>query len=153
MDRIHTRIIAFFLAFSLSVATLQAQSDNWRSVENLESGTPISVEAHHRVSCLFLRATDDALFCEFVANSRFETITRTLKLDRRDIRQVGMGKRYSPAKDAAIGAAVGGAIGAALPEKYGSTRVGGALLLGLIGGTVGWVVAGNKLHYQVVYER
>src|SRR3989442_2953949 len=132
------RIIHCMLAGLILASSAQAQTGDWRAVENLKPRSRISVKVHLRTICFFLRATHDELVCELPADHRIPFGPFQLTFDRRSIREVRL--EHSEAADAALGAAIGGGVGAAVgasqkPETL--TRGGGAILLGAIGGLVG----------------
>src|SRR5882762_4356309 len=88
---LRTRFISVTLVLlSLSASDSQAQTGDWRAVQNLQAGTLISVKAKHRVKCQFLRATDDAVSCEVIRSGLLGTISQAtdLTFDRQSVREV-----------------------------------------------------------------
>jgi hypothetical protein len=150
------RILYPILALVMFVSSAQAQIGDWQDVEDLPPDTVISVQTGYRypVRCMFEYATDRILFCAVAYRSRLIE-PHEMRLDRSEISQVSFdnGERNT-AKGALIGGGIGAAIGASPdPGRSGYTRLGGAVLLGLIGGAVGHVIAMDHPHYRVIYKR
>lgn len=134
----------------------QAQIGNWRAVRNLAPGSSISVKARHRLRCIFEDATDETLVCKRIPHGLVPIDPAEITFDRRNIREVRL-ERSSNA-NVATGAAIGVGAGAAIGASNGNgtlTREGSALLLGSIGGIVGYFVGKEFpiLLGKIVYQR
>lgn len=136
------------------VSSARAQTGNWRDVENLRNGSIITVRTPHRVKCAFEGATHDALICERIQKGLFRIAPSELGFDRRSIREVRLerGDDANAAAGTAIGAGVGMAVGASVGRK---PRVAGALVLGAVGGAIGWIIGQEHpiLPGRIVYQR
>ena len=146
-------------AFSLAPTAL-AQTKDWQAVKNLAPGTKISVHSNRhrfRDTCLFQRATDNQLFCEWELHGLTSIlIPPDVIYQRKEVREVRLEHRN--VSNMAMGAAVGGGIGAAAGAAKGGgplTRGGGALLIGSIGALVGGTMGKEFpiLHGKVIYRR
>lgn len=84
--------IALLLVSShFSVSARAQRGLAWVEVQNLASGTPISVfESYNKASCVFQRATDDKLFCSYTCDqhSALAPQNRERTFERGEIRQV-----------------------------------------------------------------
>jgi hypothetical protein len=146
----------------LCVASAPAQSGDWKVVQQLTPGTPISVKygrfwIHNR--CLFENATQDVLVCERVlygTNRLFippeavyrRKLVREVRLERSDASNIAFG--------AAVGGAVGGALGAAgSGDAHTQARVGAGLLVGMGGAAIGGLMGRDfpVRHGKVIYRR
>jgi hypothetical protein len=146
----------------LCVASARAQSRDWKVVEQLAPGTPISVKygrfwIHNR--CVFESATDETLVCErtLYGYSRLfippvaayrQKLVREVRLEHSDASNITFG--------AVIGGAVGGALGAAgSGDTHAQVRVGLGLLVGVGGAAIGGLIGRDFpiLHGRVIYRR
>ena len=155
------RVSIFSVALTVMFFALaaHAQVGDWREVQNLPAGTPVTVQAQRRLRCQFERATDDKLFCEIVLNDRFFSASREVAFDRRSVQQVSLELRQegNGAIGTAVGAGIGAALGAAVdrPQRSGTSRGDSALVGGAFGGLVGYIVAKGtpRVEHKVVYQR
>ena len=145
------------LAVLLFASSAEAQTGDWRAVKNLRYGSTISVEAERRVRCILRGVTDDQLVCERIQRGLIRIFPSEITFDRRNVREVRL--EHSDDANAAAGAAIGAGAGAALGSvktRNGSlTRGGGALLVGTIGGLIGWFFGRDfhVLHGKIIYKR
>src|SRR4029077_378728 len=101
------------ILLSLATRNSQAQTSDWRAVQNLQPGTLISVKSKHRVKCKFLRATDDAVSCEIIRGGLLGVATKAppdLMFNRQSVREVRL--EHADGSNAAIGAVIGAGAGA-----------------------------------------
>ena len=137
----------------LAAAPAQAQTSDWRAVQQLRPGTAISVKGRFRVQCNFREASETELVCSQRTQGRF--LRPPIVLPRAQIRQV----RIERAEASALaGTAIGAGAGAALGANSGNgalTREGSTLLGAGIGGLIGGTFGRQFpfLHGDVVYER
>lgn len=67
---------------------MQAQTGDWQAVMNIPPGSRITVNATHRVRCVFLRAAGDELVCEYTHRDLFPIDPPEIKLDRPSVREI-----------------------------------------------------------------
>ena len=145
----------FFVAVLACIAPLlQAQSDDWRSVEGLVSGTSISVVTRGRHSCDLVRVTDSNLICD----RQTGMIDRRLVFVRAEIREIRIEEpeRNRMIAGALIGAAAGALVGfvaagqSSDPEARGYGRAFGIPLGAILGSAVGHNI---HRHGAIIYRR
>jgi hypothetical protein len=154
MKRFRPSFSARFLFVVLLLGSVSpAQTADWRAVERLNPGTPISVKNRFRIQCDFIYATKSELACEPRLQGRIPR--GPMVFHRNSIHEVRIERvEASTIAGAAIGAGAGAALGASA-HNGSSTRSGGAFLIGTIGGIVGGF-AGKAfpfLHGEVVYQK
>ncbi len=136
------------------VLPMEAQTNQWRDVEMLKPGTPISVVKRARQGCELVRVTDFELTCD----REIGEVTRRLVFVRDEVREVRL---EMPEDNKMIaGAIAGGVVGGLLgflggqqsrdPEARGYARVYGIPVGAFIGGAVGRHIHGHGI---VVYRR
>jgi len=150
-------LITSNLIFLMIALSLQAQTGDWKSVENLAPGTRIIVKAQRNYLCGFEGVIDDQLVCETRKPRSFSTIS--VNIPRADIREV----RTLPdqAKSAAIGAGIGAGAGAVLAGSSSKASPGANAFFGALGGAgfgalVGMIVPVVRfaIHRgKVIYKR
>ena len=146
---------ASFVVCLLATSASFSQSSNWRSVQEIVSGTRISVKTRFRSLCEFSQATTDTLTC-LPAHPSPIVGRRALRFERSKVREVRL--EHSDAANLLIGGAVGAGTGAAIGTAVGDrgyTKEGRALLLGAIGGLIGGSL-GREFpirHGKKVYRR
>jgi hypothetical protein len=142
---ISSMVVALFFG-----CTAQAQTGDWRAVENLKSGSGILVKAQHRYWCSLEGATDEELICE--VHQRRSLRTSTLRIPRSDIREI----RALPnqAKDAWIGAGIGAGAGAIAASTGSRTYKGFYAFFGGLGGAgLGAAVVGATVPvFQTIFQ-
>lgn len=143
--------IAFFWGIILP---LQAQTNDWASVEKLAPGTSISVVKHGRQSCRVVLITNSELDC----NGQVGHWERRFTFAREQVREVRLEDlaRNRMIPGAIIGAIVGGLVGfigggqASDPETRGYARAYSIPIGASVGGTIGH---NFHRHGPVVYRR
>jgi hypothetical protein len=148
------RIISSMLVLLMLGSSLQAQTGDWRAVQNLKLGSRIIVKAQRRYLCSIDGATDDQLVCE--VQKRRSLGHTTLTIPRAEVSEV----RTLPnqAKDAWIGAGIGAGAGAIAAGSGSRTSRGanaffGALAGAFFGGLVGAFVPLFQLRGKIIYQR
>jgi hypothetical protein len=123
------------------VLPIAAQTNDWRTVEQLKPGTPISIVEHGRQECELDSVTDSELIC-VMPMSR---ITRKLAYARSQIQEV---RRETPDHNSMIVGAIAGGIAGGLlgyfatlnasdPETHGYSTYYAVPIGAFIGGIVG----------------
>lgn len=147
------RTISSIVAFLVLGPSLQAQTGDWRAVENLKPGTRISVKARHRILCVFQAATDDELVCKPLRFSRLGPAES--RFDRQTVREVRLPPNQ--AKDAWIGAGIGAGAGAITGASRSGTSPGADAFFGALAGALVGGVAGSMVpifrHGTIIYKR
>ena len=133
---------------SLVIATLlvgshaqaQAQTGDWRAVENLEPGSQVIVKAQRRYACTFEGATEGELTCR-VHHRWFRAVS--IAIPRPEIREV----RTLPnqAKDAWIGAGIGAGAGAIAAGTTSRDYPGVNAFWGGLAGAGGGALVGSTI--------
>jgi hypothetical protein len=149
----YTKIIPFLLAPLLLASSAMSQTDGWKSVQALRSGTKIKVTLKNRPTfghCFFDGASDDQLVC----NSGRWPLSRRKVYLRDEIEAVYL-THNGPAIGLAVGAGAGAIIGATGDPVPGLGRGGTALLdAGLLGGLGAFfgMVLDPFFHGRAVYR-
>jgi hypothetical protein len=147
------KIFLSLLAGLILVSAAQAQTGDWRAVENLAPGTRISVKIRFHMLCDVTRVTDAALMCELV----HQRIRRgEMTFNRKLVREVRL--EHSDQANTAIGASLGGGVGMTVGASLVNPsldRAAGALVLGTVGALVGGVFGRDFpiFHGKVIYKR
>jgi hypothetical protein len=98
--------ISCFLSAGFIVSTWQAQTGDWQAVQDIPSGTYISIKnRHYRVKCIFGTATETELFCE---RRDLAGNDARIRFDRQTIRQIRL---EHPAESGALGLIIGTGLG------------------------------------------
>jgi hypothetical protein len=141
------------VACLILLSAAQAQTGDWRAVENLAPGTRISVKIRFHMLCNVTRVTDAALMCDLV-HQRIRPGEMTF--NRKLIREVRL--EHSDQANTAIGASLGGGVCVTVGASLGNRsldRPGGALVLGTVGALVGGAFGRDFpiFHGKVIYKR
>jgi len=136
------------------VLPTRAQTNQWRDVEKLAPGTPISVVKRARQGCELVKVTDLELTCD----KDIGQVTRRLVFVRDKVREVRleMPEHNKMIVGAIAGAAVGGLLGflggqqSSDPEARGYARAYGIPIGAFVGGAVGSHI---HRHGAVVYRK
>ena len=144
---------------SLLASTAQSQTGDWHAVENLQTGTLISVRAKHRVKCTFVAATADMVTCQLITGGLLGTVSKAaikMIFDRQNVREVRL--QHSDGSNTAVGAVVGagvgavfGAVGRNTDLNRGASTVVGAGFGALLGGFLGLVLP--LRHGRIIYRK
>lgn len=149
-------------------ARKQNSKADWRDVEGLAAGTPISVKTRHSVHllCFFERATDTELSCEPLPPAAgpwpyggpfpfpYPSRPSDYVFRREQVREVRL--EHSQAANTLIGAGIAGTAGAGLGAARVSDAPGaGALVFGVIGFFIGGQVGrvSPLFHRHVIYRQ
>jgi hypothetical protein len=150
-------ILVLTTSFLLFSCMAQAQPGDWQNVENLPSGTSISIKLRVRFRCLFQSATDEELICERTQRVWILSNSSEIKVNRKRIREVRL--EHSDSTNALVGAAVVGG-GAAIAEAArvdgdAKTRTIAALFAGSLFGLLGGVIGRDFpiLHGKIIYKQ
>ena len=157
----HSQNFSYLLgSFLLLASTAQAQTGDWRLVQNIQVDTVISVQTQHRVKCAFLYATDTEVVCRPVHRGLAGLAgigPSEFRFERQRVREVRL--EHSDGHNAAVGAAIGagagavfGAVGRNTVLNRGASTVVGGAFGGLAGGFLGVVLLPLR-HGKVVYEK
>ena len=144
------QITSSLLVVLLLGSTAQAQTGDWRAVQNLQPGARIMVKTQHRYPCIFVSATQDELVCD-VPRHRLGGLPPTMAFSRQEIREV----RRAPnqAKDAWIGAGIGAGAGAVAAGTNSRTSPGVHAFFGGLAGAGGGALVGATVPiFQVVFH-
>lgn len=147
------RAISSILALLAIPSNLQAQTGDWRAVQNLQNGSRIIVKAKQSYYCAFEGATEDHMVCE--VHKRRSLRTTSLTIPRTEVREV----RVLPnqAKHAYVGAGIGSGVGAITAAATHKTSRGayaffGALVGAGFGALVGALVSVFR-RGKIIYSR
>ena len=144
------QIISSLLVVLFLGSNAQAQTGDWRAVQNLRPGARIMVKTQHRYPCVFISATEDELFCDAPQHGRLG-LPLGMTFSRREIREV----RTEPnqAKDAWIGAGIGAVAGAVVAGTNSRTYPGFHAFVGAAGGAGAGALVGAMVPiFQVVFH-
>jgi hypothetical protein len=155
IPRMRQRVFYPVLALLLLMSSAQAQTADWRAVEGLPPGAPISVrDRNPRVRCIFRGATSNELVCEQHLRYRsFDLGPYQIRFDRQSIREVRLER---PGDSALAGAVIGGGIGAAIGASIAPRARGtAALFVGGIGALLGGHVGTETsiVRGPIIYKR
>jgi hypothetical protein len=142
--------ISSILAGLLFGSNAQAQTGDWRAVQDLNPGSRILVKSQHSYLCSVEGTTDEELVCE--VQKRRSLGTSTIMIPRAEIREV----RVLPnqAKEAWIGAGIGAGAGAIAAGAGSRTYKGAnAFFGGLAGAGLGALVGAAVPVFQVIFRR
>jgi hypothetical protein len=142
----YRRIISSALSIAFLLSSAHCQTGDWQVVQDLPSGSYISVKTKfHSFKCTFEHASDAELFCE------------EQRVDRERIREIRLEHRIaSRVLGAVVGTAVGVGAGAAWTTHSDDpeTRlfipylaIGGGILFAILMGRI------SPLHGKVLYRR
>jgi len=139
-QQILSLVIATLFLGSNAQAQAQAQTGDWRAVENLEPGTHVIVKAQRRYACTVEGATEAELTC-WVHHRLFRTVS--IAIPRSEIREV----RTLPnqAKDAWIGAGIGAGAGAIAAGTTSRDYPGFNAFIGGLAGAGGGALVGATI--------
>lgn len=156
----------------------QNPKGDWNAVKSLAIGTPLSVLSpnSHHLLCYFERTTDDELYCEplwpGIPSSPwpwpwpwpspwpvpyphpYPPGPAEYVFKRAMVQEVR--EEHTEATNRLIGMGIGGGIGAAVgAARWSDTPAGGALLVGLVGSTIGGLIgrAHPLFHGHVIYKQ
>jgi len=139
------RIIGSALSIAFLISNAQCQSGDWQVVQDLPSGSYISVKtASQTVRCVFKAASSTELFCEDHWIAR-EKILR-IRLEH---------NVASGVLGAAMGAGIGVGTGVLLTrQSHDEMRIYAPYYLGIGGGIVSAIIMSriSPLHGKVVYR-
>jgi hypothetical protein len=152
-------ILVSLIGCLVSVSRAQSPVGAWQAVKDLSPGTALTLSVRHlrysEAHCVFLTADDNGLVCEHRWKTLIAVPPRELRYSRDQVREVRV--EHSDDLNAKAGAiiagGVGAALGAALPGRP-EERLGGALLLGGIGGLGGYIFGRDfhPLHGKLIYK-
>jgi hypothetical protein len=148
------QIVVWAISVLFFAASVQAQTGDWRMVENLKPGSRVRVrtDAQRRIQCSVEGATDTELICE--VHVRRSLRTSTLSIPRSEIQEVHVLPNPDQAKDAAIGAAIGagaGATGGAINARVARGAYG--FFGALAGAGIGALIGASVPVFQVIFQR
>jgi hypothetical protein len=152
-SRLKRQIVVWAISV-LFAASVQAQTGDWRMVENLKPGSWVRVrtDAQRRIQCSVEGATDTELFCE--VHVRRSLRTSTLSIPRSEIQEVRVLPNPDQAKDAAIGAAIGaGTVATDAAINAGVARGAYVFFGGLAGAGIGALIGASVPVFQVIFQR
>lgn len=148
------KLLAIIAGLCSILVSAVGQTNDWRFVESLAPGTPISVVKRVRSACDFVNANNGELTCERALAGR----ARRLVFERAQVREVRLEvpEQNHLIEGAVVGAIMGGLLGClggnqlADPEARGYARLYGIPIGAFVGR-----VAGQKIHRHgaVVYRR
>jgi hypothetical protein len=83
------QIVLFFFASLMAASGASAQTLDWQAVEKISPGTRILVKTQQQTYCLFQKASDEKLFCDFIRKSASpQERDSDLTFFRKDVRDV-----------------------------------------------------------------
>jgi hypothetical protein len=146
--------LVLFASIFSPILPLNGQTNDWRSVERIVPGTPISVLERGRRGCDLVQVTDSELSCDQHIGGDW----RRIRFQRDRVREVRLEEpqHNKMLLGTVAGAAVGGLIGFAAggqssdPETRGYARVYGIPIGAVVGGLIGHAI---HLHGPVVYRQ
>jgi hypothetical protein len=142
----YRRTISSVLSLACFLASAHGQTADWQVVQDLHSGSYISVKTFYNVRCVFEHASETELFC---GQYRFA---------REHIHQIRLEHRIvSGVAGAAIGTAAGVGIGVTvtIPSRDPEARPLTMYWLGIAGGIVFAIIMSkiSPVHGKVIYRR
>ena len=115
------------------IPSAEAQTGNWRAVENLPPGRQISVKAQRRYFCVLESTNDSELVCE--VHLRRTPRTSTITIPQAEVREVREARTLpNQRKSALIGAGIGAGGGAIVAGVNSTTSRGANAFFGGLAG-------------------